>query len=355
MRVNIEVSSLSSNNLTGIGVYVQNLIRHLSTFENIELEGCYRVSRWKHYKIIKQNAGLRILRPIISNVPQLFLDNDILIHGPDYWLPNIKKAKKVVTIHDFSVFHGGLWSKDFAESGQRSIHRLLTKIKPEHVIVVSNFVKNELLERFPMYENKVTTIYHGADHFGQIQSTIKKPKDIRPYIICLGTIEFRKNQISLVKAFDMIQKEYQDVSLLIVGGKGGYKGTEISEAIKKYKNVSVLNYVSKSELNDLLANALFSVYPSLYEGFGFPILESMALGTPVLTSNFGAMKEIANDAALFANTTEIDDIAKNLQRMLDDSVLRNRLRAEGLERVRQFSWTKCAKNTLSVYQKTIAQ
>lgn len=352
MNLQLELSSLSGLKITGIGVYVKNLIENLKTHQDVNIRGSYRISRFKSLENIKKTSQIQELTPIINNLNFLTLPKFDVFHGPDYWLPNFPKAKKVVTIHDFSVFHDGLWHQDFAQKGRKSITHLLKNINPQEVIVVSDFVKNELIERFPEYENKVTTIYHGTDHF---KKTLTSKTSSNPYIICVGTIEKRKNQALLGQAFKKISSKYPDIKLIFVGSDWGFSGTEISSELSKIKNVEVKNYLSKDELDILLCNALFAVYPSIYEGFGFPILEAMNMEVPMFTSNFGAMKEIAGEAAALVNTQNVNEFAEKLEFMIENESYRNQLSQKGKIRASEFTWAKCATQTIEVYKKAISE
>lgn len=352
-NVNIEVSGLRGQNLTGIGIYIKNLVSYLIQNNELNVSGSYKISRWKARDVIKAHSGLETLYLTVPYLESLFLGNATLIHGPDYWVPNTSKIKKVVTIHDFSVYHSGLWDDDFAKNGRKSIEKLLLKTKPDEVIVVSDFVKNELLERFPQYENKVHTVYHGADHFheGSIENLF--PIHPKPYILCLGTVEYRKNQWNLAQSFN--HAKLQDVDLIFIGGNQGFMGEEITKDIAALQNRNIIykNYLPTSDLEKYLKNALFTVYPSKYEGFGFPILESMAMGVPVLTSNFGAMSEIAGEAAYKVNCNDIEELRNGLSILIENSALRQELINRGTERVKTFTWEKCATETVEVYKNAL--
>lgn len=353
IKLIIELSSLQGTNLTGIGIYTTNLIGQLIQNRQIAINGCYKISRFKHFGSIKNHSHINKIYPLIPLIPDFYLKKYHLIHGPDYWVPNTSKIKKVVTIHDFSVYHSGLWDDDFAKNGRKSIEKLLLKTKPDEVIVVSDFVKNELLERFPQYENKVHTVYHGADHFheGSIENLF--PIHPKPYILCLGTVEYRKNQWNLAQSFN--HAKLQDVDLIFIGGNQGFMGEEITKDIAALQNRNIIykNYLPTSDLEKYLKNALFTVYPSKYEGFGFPILESMAMGVPVLTSNFGAMSEIAGEAAYKVNCNDIEELRNGLSILIENSALRQELINRGTERVKTFTWEKCATETVEVYKNAL--
>ncbi len=349
MKVNIDVSGLNGQKLTGVGVYVVNLIKALQAIKEIKLSASYRISRIKYRKAIQEKVDISLrvpYNPLISN----FLPKPYSIfHGPDYWIPNTKLVKKVLTIHDLSVFHDGLWSKEFADYGKMRTSQMLTKHKPDQIIVVSDFVKGELLNRFPTFEEITTTVYHGVNHFASPLSEKKKLEF--PYILCAGTIEVRKNSSRLAQAFDRISSKFPNLKLVFAGGISGYQGAEIAEEIIKIKNVIHLNYVDNETMQNLIQYAEFVAYPSVYEGFGFPILEAMNLGTPVLTSDFGAMKEVSDGKAFLANTLNVSMLAESMEELLKNETLRKKLSVDGQEYVKGFTWQKCAQETIEVYKK----
>ncbi len=351
LKVNIDVSGLHSQKLTGVGVYVWNLILALQKRNDVQLSASFKISRIKHIKTLKDKIKLPFTLPSIPTISKFLPKPYTLFHGPDYWVPTIKSVKKVVTIHDFSVFHDGLWGKEFADNSRKVLHSLFEKAKPDQIIVVSDFIKKELINLFPAYENKVTTIYHGVDHF------VSDPDIIRPfefpYIACVGTIERRKNVLNLAKAFRNMNARFPELKLVLIGGATGFMGKEILEEIVKIKNVFYLDYVSKETMQGVIKHAEFVAYPSEYEGFGFPILEAMYLGAPVLTSNFGAMKEIAGGNAFTSNTLDIESLASDLENFLENKTLRTELKAQGLEHVKLFTWQKTAQQTIEVYKKAL--
>lgn len=351
LKVNIDATGLHGQKLTGVGVYVFNLIKALKNIPDLELQGSYKISVAKHRQAIQARTNLPFDLPFIPYLYDFLPKSYKLFHGPDYWIPHSKSIKKVVTIHDFSVFHEGLWGKEFAESGIRKLSEVINKNKPDHIIVVSDFIKDELIARFPTFENKVSTVYHGVDHFQKGESLAKK-YDF-PYIVCVGTIEARKNVLNLAKAFERLKVKFPDLKLIFAGGNAGYKGSEILNELKAIRNVVLLDYVSKDTIQNLIENAEFVAYPSLYEGFGFPILEAMYLGTPVLTSNFGAMKEVSGGHAFLADTLNEEALAKDLAYFLENEVLRTTFKAQAKQYVQSFTWQKAAEQTFEVYRRVL--
>ncbi|MFN0048881.1 MAG: glycosyltransferase family 4 protein [Cytophagales bacterium] len=351
IKVNIDATGLHGLRLTGVGVYIQNLIAALKKLPDLTLSASYKISNIKNDGIIRSRTSLPLETPYIPHLYKIIPKKYSLFHGPDYWIPSTKSIKKVVTIHDFSVFHKGLWSQEFAIKGIEKLSKVINQNQPDQIIVVSDFVKEELKTLFPQFSDKVTTVYHGVDHFSKGIST---PKTVAfPYILCVGTIEVRKNVLNLAKAFALLASKHPDLRLIFAGGTSGFKGPEIATELRTIRNVMHLDYVSKDTVQNLIENAIFVAYPSLYEGFGFPILEAMYLETPVFTSNFGAMKEVAGGNAFLSNTLEIDALASDLASFLEDEPQRNRLRDKAKSYVSNFTWAKAAQQTFEVYKKAL--
>lgn len=347
LKINFDVSGLSGNSLTGIATYSTNLIKALQSESSLDISGSYRISRLKNRKNIAHNSNLKNIFPLLP----IFNPKIDIFHGPDFWVPSFGRFKKVVTIHDLTFYQEGLYDVKFAAYFQKRLENMLLKAKPDHIIVDSDFIKNEFSERFPAFRDEVSTVYLGADHFEEILPT--KPLYDFPYITTIGMISKRKNIEKLCCAFDIISKKNKDLKLIICGGLGS-EGILIKETILKLnltKNIIFTGYVTNESAQNIIQNAQFLVFPSLYEGFGIPILEAMAMKVPVLTSNFGAMKEISGDAAFFSDSTNIDSLYEAMNELLNNQNLKNSLIKKGENRFLEFTWKKCAYNTSLVYKK----
>jgi glycosyltransferase involved in cell wall biosynthesis len=350
MRVGFDISNLHSNHLTGVGVYIVELINALVK-QNISLSGIYKISRYKNRSTITSNSGLDNIKPFIPHVSSLLGSSYEIFHGPDFWIPNSQKFKKVITIHDLNLFNEKFFPIDRIKSAQKSFYDSVIRHKPDAIIAVSHFVKQELIQLFPEIEYKTHVVYHGADHF-QIDNVDEAPKLDFPYILYLGTIEYRKNIKALVDSFLVAKSNLKDIKLVLAGNPNGHLGAEIVQYIHS-KNIAndiiILGYVSTESAKNLLKNALFMVYPSLYEGFGFPILESMKMQTPVLTSSFGAMAEIAGESALKVDTRDINIFSNALIEFANNNNLRDTFIQSGIKRANEFTWEKCGLDTKKIY------
>jgi glycosyltransferase involved in cell wall biosynthesis len=231
----------------------------------------------------------------------------------------------------------------------------------EHVFSVSDASRAELLAEMDKPPDLVTTIGIDAapaftrQPMQKVAAVLTKyGLDHRPYILCVGTLEPRKNHSRLIAAYYAVvrHQEYPECDLIIVGKPGwGTPGIRKQVAdLDLHASVRFLADVSNDELAALYSAALFAAYPSLYEGFGLPVLEAMACGCPVLTSDASSMPEVAGGAALLVDPTDIDSIASGLRTLLADRALRGVLSESGLQRRQEFSWDKSAERFLNAMQ-----
>jgi len=266
------------------------------------------------------------------------------------------KPKTVITVHDlaFLLFprYFTFFRRKLLEFHTRRAVRLSDKI-----IVPSEATKRDIVRFYGVNEDKIVVVYHG---FSQNLLEMKKNRDDsvseitggNPYILFVGSIQPRKNIVSLVKAFENIKKnsDNADLKLVLCGGKGWFYEDIYKEIAKSPCKKDVI--FTGSVENDLLAafyrNALFFVMPSLYEGFGLPVLEAMSFGLPVVCSDNSSLSEIAGDAALLIDPYRISDIGEKMGIFAADKDLRAQLSAKGLERAKGFSWEKAGRETLKV-------
>lgn len=268
-----------------------------------------------------------------------------LFHGLSHELPHgiPRSIKRVVTMHDLIVWR----YPQFYKPLDRVVHR----IKQRHscriadvVVAISEQTKRDLMEYLHVPESKIRVIYQSCDpmfwepvaesDIDYVRSTYHLPEK---YVICVGTIEERKNQLAVVKAMAQLPA---DVHLVIVGkNHGGYHAV-LSGAIRSNgltERVHILHDADFEDFPALYAGAVASVYMSLFEGFGIPILESMCCGTPVVTSNVSSMPEAGGDAALYADPKNPDEIAARLKSIIDDPVLRSQLVEKGKVQCQKFT------------------
>jgi len=234
------------------------------------------------------------------------------------------------------------------------------------IITVSRNAKRDLVKFLGISEEKIEVIYHGSEperpelqdksYFVPVQN---KGKSDASYILWVGRMYGHKNLTRLLYAYNKLTKTYQGIRhrLVLCGMKGwGYPSfIKTIENLDLKDKVIFKGYVPDDVLKSIYANANLFVFPSLTEGFGFPILEAMSHGVPVITSNYGAMAEIAGDAALLVDPYSIEEIAEAMYRVLTEEKLRVSLVKKGLKRASQFSWERTARETLAAYKRACEQ
>jgi glycosyltransferase involved in cell wall biosynthesis len=255
-------------------------------------------------------------------------------------------AHQVLTLHDLSPLENPSW---FAPSFARWYRLLLPGLLPRvnRVIVPSNYVREQLLSRFRLVDERVVVVPGGVDgavFHPHAPHTLDLP--VR-YVLFVGSLQPRKNLSGLLEAWQSIKEVVPDVWLVIAGASSKvFRALELPV----YERVSILGYVPDASLPGLYANAKLVCLPSFDEGFGLPVLEAMACGTPVIASAAGALPEVVGDAGLLFDPADTSAIAGALLRCLQDGELRESLQARGMSRVKQFSWQASAEKIWSVFE-----
>ncbi len=288
-------------------------------------------------------------------------NNLSLFHGPAFFVPIWKPraCKYVITVHDIAFIK---YPKTFTFSTQLYYKLLFSRsLKLADMIITdSESTKYDIMQNYFIEEDKIKVIYLGvSDVFFKRQ----KPQDIlnikkkyklpEKYFLFTGVLSPRKNLIRILKAFSILKQEkaYNKYKLIIVGRKGWlYEG--IFTQVKKLclqDEVSFIDHIPEEHFSVLYHCAEIYLFPSLYEGFGLPILEAMACGCPVITSNVSSMPEVAGDAALLINPTNIQELIQVIKTICEDKTLQKQLRAKGFKQVKKFSWKKTAEETIQVY------
>lgn len=275
-----------------------------------------------------------------------------LIFSPTHYIPRFSPVKRIATIFDLSFLH-------FPEMfGKKDLWQLKNWTKfsvqnADHIITISNFSKQDIIAQYGIDKNKITVAYPGfnADVFKE-----RKTKEDN-YIIYIGTIQPRKNLKRLIEAVSRIE----NLKLLIVGktegeGRRGWKFEEILETPKRLgveDRVKFLGFVPTEELQNLLSGSLAFVLPSLWEGFGIPVVEAMACGTPVIVSNVSSLPEVVGDAGLLVDSYSVDQIEQAIRSVVSDKKLRQKYSKAVLSQAQKFSWQKMAKQVLKVFEKVV--
>lgn len=374
MKIAIDVSQIVYIG-TGVANYTYQLVKKLITIDRDNKYLLFGLSLRQQSKIISFFEELKTLNNTIetkiipfpqrlgnfiwNNLHLYKLENMIgdfdLYHSSD-WIEFPTRSKKVTTIHDLIILKHPYLSHPYIVKTQKRKLNWVAK-ETDLILVDSLSTKDDIEKYLKVKTGKIEVVNPGVDKIYQPQSTeavnwIRHKYQIPgEYILMVGTLEPRKNLELVIRAFErflnhsLISSRKKPIELVVVGKYGWGEKPASDQKIK------FLGYVDKKELPSLYSGAKVFIYPSLYEGFGLPVLEAMACGCPVISSNQGSLKEIVNQAALLVDTQTEEDITSKLTQIFIDEELRKILIEKGLENVRKFDWDKSAKKIISLYNK----
>lgn len=362
VRLALGVEQLFSPVPGGIGRYVEALCTHLPPLMSHPIVG---YAARGDGELPESAASIRLLRSRLPRAalyeswhrlrrPLIGAEVDV-IHAPSLALPPAGNAALVVTIHDLAFEaepqHHTRWGLRFHRRGLALADR-----DARLVIVPSSAVESDLVERHPSFAGRVRVVHHGVK---PPSPDIELAKEMRkrfgleaPYVLWVGTLEPRKNLPRIIQAFGLVARNGSDLTLALVGPKGWKE--QDPEAIANRcgvaDRVKVLGTVRQDELDLLYSQCEVFVYPSLQEGFGFPVIEAMAAGAPVVTSDRSSLPEAAGGAALLVDPTRTLAIAEGIAEVIDNPAKAARLRGAGLERARLLTWERSARAHVEVYE-----
>lgn len=353
-----------SQKFTGIGRYINQLLLNLSQidqtnqyilFLNKEDYNSLQLPA-KNFTKVLVNAPHYSFREQTSFLIQLYKQKLDLVHFTNFNQPLLYLKKQITTIHDLTLhFYPG---RKYKSPIYRFIYKFIMYmgiIKSNKVISISENTKKDLLHFYPHSKNKTEVIYNGIDKVFQKQTNPQETiKD--EYILYTGNWREHKNLPNLIKAFHILKTKYNYPGKLILTGTPNPLYPEPVNLIQKYKlNKSIIKVglVEQDQLNNLYQNATAYVFPSFYEGFGLPILESFISNTPVACSNTACLPEIAQDAAVYFDPKSPESIAETLNKLITNKDLQKTLIKKGQTRLKDFSFLKMAKQTHKLYLKIL--
>lgn len=376
IRIGIDISRTIEES-TGVGYYAKNLVHALAKVDSENEYILYGIfydcfpRGWKRADIPK-TGNFRLHQ---KNFPSWWVDRkwknfrkykeklfggvDVL-HSTAFTMPLVSKLKVVVTIHDLSIF---IYPQHHTEANYQFVTRNVHQAarQASFIIADSENTKREIRRFLHFPEEKIEVVYLAAgDIFnrkcsGDSLSQIKdKYKIKKGYFLSVGSMEPRKNLGRALVAFKaLIEMKKADYQFVITGGKG-WKNEAFYNLIRKLdidEHLVFTGYVPEEDLPPLYQGADVFVYPSLYEGFGLPVLEAMTSGVPVITSNTTSLPEVAGDAAILVNPMEVFEIYEAMEALATKPQLREELKVKGEEQSRRFSWEKTAHQTLEIYKR----
>ena len=307
-----------------------------------------------HYIVVRPRKmwtlfGLSLEFLLKHSKPDVFL-------SPTHYLPIFAPARSLISILDVSYIRFPELFKT-ADLNQLTKWTKYSVKKAKGILTISKASKGDIIREYGVSEKRVVVTYPGIKEGLMIKDERLSMDEMRKkygigkdYILFVGTIQPRKNIERLIEAFSKLNKSGLD---LVIVGKKGWKFEEILAAPKKLNvqnKVKFLDSVTDEDLPAFYKNALCFALPSLYEGFGLPVLEAMKYGCPVITSNISSLPEAGGDAALYVDPFNVHDITKKLELIINDKELRSKLIKKGYEQIKKFSWKKTAKETLNALQ-----
>lgn len=356
MIIGIDASRANSREKTGTENYSYNLI---SALAKIDQKNTYRLYLRPDYdrslEALPKNFHLKEIK-ISRFWTQIGLSWEMLINKPDvlfvpaHTMPFFAPKKTILTVHDLAWrYFPEAYSKADLFLHKQSIKRALAK--KATIIVYSKSTYNDLKNNFKINPNLV--------RFTPMGFTAPKPegeedefKKFQPYILAVGRLEKRKNTLNIVKSYTLLRKERRIKHKLLLAGKPGFGYEEIREEIEKSgkirDDIVELGFVDDKKLPALYKDASILLYPSIYEGFGYPILEAYSQDTPVITSNVSSMPEVADGAAMLVNPNKVFEITAAMSQIINKPRIADGLRKRGEKVISRYSWEECAQETLNV-------
>lgn len=361
MKIVIAAWHLKDFNV-GLGRYCRGLIAGLG---QIDQENNYHILLPKHYRYLPKfpNVHFHVIsipifkRRVWEQVASLLVGPYDVLHFPYDSVVACKRGKFVVTIHDVKPL---IFDTLRPRSGWNSLLQRLVipdqKTQVDQVITISKCSRRDIVEHLGFPPERISVVYPGIDRTQFCPaSTGSAESASRPYILCVAGSDPTKNVETLVEAFGRLPKPLRDTYDLVLAG-------DMRRRIDVHKRVDQLGMAAQTrfvgvvddvQLVTLYQRATVFVFPSRYEGFGLPVLEAMACGCPVISSDASSLPEVVGDAALLVNPSDINGFLEQLTRVLTDQKLRQALREKGLARAALFSWERTARETVRVYQKVM--
>ncbi len=362
MKIGIDIRSTLKKQKTGIGYYTLNLINNLARADSKASYFLY--SRIRPFDMKRRllplpgrNFSHRVDR--LNFRPEISMGDMDVFHTSSYDIKHFKKTKLVTTMHDIIplVFPEG-YPEEVLEKLKKDIKRVFDE---SSLIIASSLnTKKDLEDQFSFDSEKIKVIYPGRDESlspvddkVEIERHLKGKYGIdKKFILFVGTVEKRKNVKALIQAFFELKNEKKIPHHLVIIGMKGWGGEAAFDLVNQSglkEEVRLIGYIPRKDLALFYNTADLFVYPSLYEGFGFPILEAFSCGVPVITSATTSCGEVAGDAAVTINPADTNALKSAINRVLLDEGLKKEMRERGFKRARLFSWKETAEQFQKIF------
>ncbi len=351
--------------LSGVGIYTKQLIDGLiNTHVDLELYSYGKLDKYNYYNLLKSSNRLiheSLLKKFLWSQWDIYklISNDTKIfHSTSFILPLNKKkgVKYIITVHDFAF-------KKFPELYDKKTLLYLSYMiknslkKADKIICVSNSCKNDLIEFYPFTEDKAVVVYNGYTNMMKAKKSLNvfdKLKIVKQeYFITVGNMHPRKNLLTMIEVFNRVNETYPALKFIIIGNNDDVINNDYQKMIKN-KNIKFTGYIEEDEIATLYQEAKLCLFMSVYEGFGFPVLESMCCGVPVITCNNSSLPEVSGySEELLLNHTDVGKAVDIIFKLMKDKEYYNELSKSSRKQSELFSWQKMTEETIKVYNEII--
>jgi len=380
LKINLAMGATSLiGSLTGIGNYTFNLSKALSKHPMVATDYFYGYSWSNDLEVINAPKMSKLKKFISRNIPHAYharrkaqqyafssgvsANKYNVYHEPNF-IPMRFDGATVITIHDLSYVR-------FPEAHPIERIRMMNKMMPmavemaQCIIADSHYTKMEILTEYGVASEKVHVTHLGKSNDFYPRSSLdvmdvvkKHGLVVGRYIIAVGTLEPRKNLIQAIRSYRALPEHVAQRFPLVIVGMRGWKENDLIadlEMLIKQGKAKMLGYVSNYDLPHLYTGARALVFPSVYEGFGLPVLEAMSCGVPVIVSNSSSIPEVVGDAGILVDVGDVDTMKSSIERVCEDDCEYSRLSQLGLDQAELFSWEQCADTTFLAYQYALGQ
>ena len=388
MKINLNVQGLCYETIRGIATYEINLLKALTqrnrfryeitffdykkergnlayvnkhfdekTLSKLDILECNSVN----FKDIKNGCSVNDFSKFAyATYKEIIGSSSDVFHIPDSSVIPLNASKNlVVTVHDIMpvIYKGvGYWDKE-TERAFNNSHRFIAEHKNIQIIAVSRQTKHDLIEYYGIDGDRIDVVPEACDisvFYEENNTNVLRNLGInQPYLLYLGALDARKGIIDIWRAYERIARKYPEVKMVMAGRPYMNFQKYIDKYRKEREGVIYTGYVDEVQKRVLLSMAEAFVFPSEYEGFGLPVLEAMACGTPVIASNSSSLPEVGGDAVLYVKPNNNEELEEKMDMILSDSNLRKSYKDKGFKQCKKFSWDKTAELTEQVYQRAI--
>ncbi len=373
MKIAVNTRFLLSGKLEGIGIYTQEIFKRVVQLMP-EHEFFFLFDRaYSSAFIFEKNVTPIVVHPparhpflwywwFEKSIPKVLQENNIDVFiSPDGFASLNTSVPQIITIHDLGFEH-------FPEHVPFLVRKFYRYFTPKYcekatkILAVSAYTKQDIISTYNIEAKKIEVVYNGFDtHLASLKGGTQPVQAERlvpfrgfrgePYFIFVGAVHPRKNVLGLLKAFEQFKTSYSHAHQLVIVGRKAWMNKELEDFYEKMqfkKEVIWIEKIERADLIQLMQQSFGLVYPSLFEGFGIPIIEAMSLGIPVICSNVSAMPEVAGNAALLVQPDNTIEIATAMNELIINDVLRNDLIAKGKIRATHFDWNTSAEKVVDI-------